>query len=143
MIKITVKQLLDVATSGALARYFTLEKPIKVSWKNRQQVAVCEEEINKHYNDRRIELCKKHGRLNPKTNEYVFTAEGLSEDIKADFEDLAKDAQKNFEDDLAKLWAEEIELPGEQVSVSVLKGTSKNPLPNEADMRLLEPFLTD
>jgi hypothetical protein len=132
MIKITVKQLIDAGTMGALSRYFALEKPITVSWKNRKQVAACEEEINKHYNERRIDLCKKHGRLDEKTKEYVFTGEGV-----------APDAKENFEADLKKLWAEEIDLPGEQVSVSVLKGTPKAPLPNEADLRLLEPFLTD
>lgn len=128
MIKITIKQLLDAGTSGALSRYFALDKPITVSWKNRKQVAACEEEINKHYNDRRLDLCKKYGHLDEKTKEYVFVGEGV-----------AADAKENFKGDMAKLLAEEIDnFPGEPVSVSVISGSIR-----EADLRLLEPFLTD
>lgn len=126
-IKITLRQLINAGSSGALSRYFSLEKPVSVSWKNRKQAAVCEEEVNKNYNDRRIELCKKYGRLDEKTNQYVFTGENLPED-----------ALKNFETDINLLLNEEVEIPGVPVKVSMIQGNIR-----ETDLQFLEPFLTE
>lgn len=125
-VTVTTKELVDAATSGALARYFALEKPVTVAWKNRKQVETCEREF-KRCNELRIEICKKHGRLDEKTNTYLFVGEGLAED-----------AQAAFDAELALLWKQTVDIPGEPVSVSSLKG----PL-GERDAALLEPFLTD
>jgi endonuclease V-like protein UPF0215 family len=126
-IKITLKRLIDAGTTGALTRYFALDKPVAVAWKNRAQLAACEEAINKHYNDARIALCKKHGRLDAETNQYLFEGEGV---------DAA--AKENFEKDLLVLWAEEVEIPGEPVKVSTIAGSIK-----ESDLQILESFLVD
>lgn len=125
-VTLTVKQLVDAAASGALARYFSIEKPVTVSWKNRKQVAACEEE-HKRCDALRVELCKKHGRLDEKTKNYVFVGEGL-----------AADAPFLFNADMTSLLAQEVQLPGEPVSVSLLAGKL-----TERDLFFLEPFLTD
>ena len=46
-VTVTTKELVDAATSGALARYFALEKPVTVAWKNRKQVETCEREFKR------------------------------------------------------------------------------------------------
>jgi hypothetical protein len=125
-IKITVKQLIDAATSGALGRYFALEKPIAATWKNRKQVEACNTEL-KAYDEKRIELCKKHGRL-AENNIYLFTGDGLDEK-----------AQANFDAEILELWKQDVDsIPGEPVKIQTITGSLK-----ETDAVLLEPFLTE
>jgi hypothetical protein len=126
MIKLTVKQLIDAASSGALGRYFTLEKPVAVTWKNRKQVEACNAEL-KAYDEKRIELCKKHGRL-AENNTYVFTGEGLD-----------PRAQANFDAEIQELWKQDVDsIPGDPVKIYSLKGSL-----TEVDASLLEPFLME
>jgi hypothetical protein len=129
MIKLTVKQLLAATEaspgrSSALQSFLQLPKPTQVSWANRKLIASCNEEL-KHYHEHRLELCKKRGTLNPKTNRF-------------DFETPAVEALFNI--DLAALQDQVIEpgLAGNPIKIADLGGAL-----SEIDLALLEPFITD
>ena len=131
MIKITVKQLVEAATSGALGRYLALEKPVSVSWKNRKQIPACNEEV-KLYQEKQLALAEKYGTKDPeKPNVFKFDPE------------LPPGQQgpqlKAFNAAMEELLAQAVDtIPGEPVSVSLLGGKLA-----ETDLLLLEPFLTD
>lgn len=142
MIKLTVKQLLDAAgngANGALNRYFTLEKPVAVAWKNRKQLEACNAEI-KLFHERRIALCEKYGKKNPKTNNYEFDVpETESTESPPPPPATPGPQRKLFDLAMEELNAQAVDtIPGEPVSVSTLTGVL-----SEADGLLLEPFLTD
>lgn len=153
MIKITVKKLVEAAESQALARYFSLEKPISIAWKNRKQVSACNEEL-KLYHERRIALCDKYGKRNEQTNTYEFDLEPVvSESATSESATPASTTpdpvtlksiiqsgpqKKAFDLAMQELWEQTISLPGEPISVAVLTGNL-----SEVDGERLEPFLTD
>ena len=128
-ISLTVKQLVAatsvtgrprVADPSAMQRFFQCPKPASVAWANRKLIAACNEEI-RLYDEHRLELCKKHGVLNPKTNMF-------------DFANPASEAEFNRE--LAALQDQVVDLPGIPVKIEYLGGTL-----SEIDLQLLEPFI--
>jgi len=133
MIKITVKQLIEVANSGALRRYLALEKPVSVAWKNRKQVVACDEEI-KLYSEKQLALAQKFGTQDPaNSNAYLF-------DVGVELSPGEIGPQrKAFAAAMEELVAQQVDtIPGELVSVALLSGKLA-----ETDLCLLEPFLTD
>lgn len=137
MIKITLKNLLDVAHSGALNRFLSIDKPVAVAWKNRRQATACNEEM-KLYEERRLALCEKYGKKNEDKRRYEFD----------DANKLAFEAAQN------ELLDQVLDsIPGDPVRISDL-ASSKSPVYrlsgveldvrlSENDLLLLEPFLTD
>ena len=128
MIKLTVKQLVDAATGNqngsALSRFFALEKPVAVAWRNRGQIKACTEEM-KLYEERRIALCDKYGTKDEKTGNYRF-------------ED--PDKLKKFTAELDELGKQPVEISGEPIKLSELVAGSRL---SESDASLIEMFLTD
>jgi hypothetical protein len=126
-IALTVRQLLLATESvpgqpSALQKFFQCSKPTTVSWANRKLIASCNETI-KLYHEHRLELCKKHGTLDPKTNNFVFENPTVAQ---------------LFNQELATLQDQAVELDGAKVKISDLGGSL-----SEIDMSLLEPFITD
>ena len=134
-ITITVKKLVAASQSGALARYFDLDRPIQVAWKNRKQFATCTEEL-KLYNERLVELCKKYGTQNPK-NASAYDFDLGNPDVKPGEPGPQK---KLFNAEFEKLEAMVLEdIPGDPVKVSETQGTLK-----VSDCELLDgSFLVD
>jgi hypothetical protein len=133
MIKITVKQLIEASTSGALGRYLALEKPMTIAWKNRKQVSACNEEM-KLYQEKQLALAEKYGTKDPeKPNVYLF-------DVGAELAPgEGGPQQKAFSAAMEELLAQPVDtIPGDPVSVQVLGGKL-----SETDLFYLEPFLTD
>ena len=122
MIKLTVKQLVEATQSGALGRFLTLDKPIKVAWANRKQGPAATDEL-KLYDERRTALLKQHGTLSEGAKEYTF-ADGEGE---------------KFQSAHAELIAQTVELPGEPVKLADL-GAGRL---SEIDLSVLEAFLTE
>lgn len=105
-ITITVGQLADAMRSGSLSRFFNLRKPVAVAWRNRGQVAACNEAYAS-YDQQRLALCERYGSLNPKTKQYDFTDE----------------QRVLFDASYAELRSQPVDLPGEPVSAGDLDGT--------------------
>jgi hypothetical protein len=131
MIKLTVKQLLDASATNpanpgagsALSRFFALDKPIAVAWKNRGQIKACTEAM-RLYEEKRVALCEKYGKKNEGETQFKFDGGGA----------------KAFSEELQELWKQEIDdLPGEPVKISSLP----EGLLSESDLYLIEAFLTD
>jgi len=153
MIKLTVKQLIDATTrkiplagtiqdgmvqnGSAIDRLYALEKPIHVAWANRKQAAACNEEL-KHYHEKRLALCEKHGTKNEKLNIYEF--DGCNSEFSAKSPGPQK---KAFDAALVELWNQEIELPGRPIKISELSSSDLTGSLSEFDCQLLEPFLED
>jgi hypothetical protein len=133
MIAITVKQLIEASSCGALGRYLALDKPIGVAWKNRGQIAACNAEV-KLYQEKQVELATKHGTKDVE-NPNIFRFDvGL--ELKPG---ESGPAQKAFTEAMNELLAQPIDtIPGEPVSVQLLGGRL-----SETDLVTLEPFLTD
>jgi hypothetical protein len=133
MLKLTVRQLVDASNSGALRRYLTLEKPMTVAWKNRKQISACDEEL-KLFQERQLALAEKYGTKDPeKPNVFTFD---LGVELKPGENGPQRAA---FNDAFNELLNQPVDtIPGDPVSVSALDGKL-----SEADMMLLEPFLTD
>ena len=134
-IQITVKQLAIASQSGALARFFALDRPIQVAWKNRKQVTACTEEL-KLYSDKLKALCEKYGTVSPSNpNVYAFDVDDKS--IAPGTEGPQK---KLFEIARAELEAQVVDtIPGDPVKVSETVGTLK-----VSDCEILEgTFLVD
>jgi hypothetical protein len=131
MIKLTVKQFIDASMSNpanpgagsALSRFFALDKPIAVAWKNRGQIKACTEEM-KLYEERRIALCNKYGKKDETIGQYRFEGEEL----------------KKFVAELEELDKQTVEIPGEPIKIAQLGITNRL---SEADLVLVEMFLTD
>jgi hypothetical protein len=126
MISITVKNLLDAASSGALNHFFAIDKPVAVAWKNRRQIAACNEEL-KLYEERRLALCKKYGTMNDEMSKYVFTEEN----------------KRSFTTALNELFTQVVEIPGDPVKVSDLSAPKSPTRLSDNDLAQLEPFLID
>jgi heterodisulfide reductase subunit B len=133
MIKLTVKQLVDAATSrvtdpyqtgSVLSRFFALEKPVAVAWRNRGQIKACTEEM-KLYEERRLALCEKYGKKIEKTGNYMFEDPENAKKFAAELEELGK---------------QPVEIPGEPIKLSELGTGSRL---SESDASLIEMFLTD
>jgi hypothetical protein len=134
-IQITVKKLVIANESGALTRFFALDRPIQMAWKNRKQLAACNEELQ-FYSDKLKELCEKYGTVsvsNP--NAYVFDVDNKS--VAPGTEGPQK---KLFEIARAELEAQVVStIPGDPVKVSETVGTLK-----VSDCEILEgTFLVD
>lgn len=134
MIKLTVKQLVEASTSGALRRYLSIKKPIELAWKNRKQIATCDEELVL-YTEKQKALAQEFGTPD-KDNPNMFKF-----DVDANLAPGEIGPQgKAFNEAFQALLAQTIDtIPGEPVPVSLVK----NELVSEADLYLLEPFLTD
>jgi len=134
-ITITVKQLALVIQSGALARFFALDRPLQVAWKNRKQVSTCEAEY-KLYQEKLQALCDKYGTKHPQ-NPNVYEFDVGNEDVKPGEMGPQK---KLFEQERATLEEQPItDIPGDPVKVSEASGTLKI-----IDCELLEgTFLID
>ena len=127
MIKLTVKQLVDAATGNqsgsALSRFFALDKPVSVAWRNRGQIKACTEEM-KLYEERRIALCDKHGTKDETNGNYKFEGDSLNA----------------FRSELEELGKQIVDIPGEPIKLSELGTGSRL---SESDANLIEMFLTD
>ena len=134
-ITITVKNLTLAAQSGALARFFALDRPIQVAWKNRKQVSSTTEEL-KLYNEKLKALCEKYGTVDP-TNPDVYRFDVDDKSVPAGTDGPNK---KLFIIARDELEAQVIDtIPGEPVKVSETVGSLKL-----ADCELLEgSFLID
>jgi hypothetical protein len=133
MITITVKQLIEASSCGALGRYLSLDKPIGVAWQNRGQVGACNAEV-KLYQEKQVELATKHG-VKDTENPNLFRFD-VGMELKPG---ESGPAQKAFTAAMTELLAQPVDtIPGKPVSVQHLNGRL-----SEADLLTLEPFLTD
>ena len=133
MLKLTVRQLIDVSNSGALRRYLALEKPMTIAWKNRSQIAACDKEL-KLFQEKQRDLAEKYGVKDPeKPNVFVF-------DVGVELKPGEIGPQrKAFSEAMEELLNQPVDtIPGEPVSVQVLDSKL-----SESDLVFLEPFLTD
>ena len=133
MLKLTVRQLVDASNSGALRRYLNLEKPMTIAWKNRKQIAACDEEL-KLFGEKQVALAEKHGTKDPeKPNVFVFD---VGVELKPG---EIGPGRKAFTAAMEELLAQPVDtIPGDPVSVQILGGKL-----SESDLVFLEPFLTD
>jgi len=134
-IKITVKQLAAAAQSGALARFFALDRPVQTAWKNRKQGTVVDEEL-KLYNEKLLALCKKYGTQRPE-NPNVYEFDVGNAEVKPG---EAGPQKKLFEAEREALESQVVDtIPGDPVRVSEISGSLK-----VTDCELLEnTFLID
>jgi len=132
MIKLTVKQLLDASTTNlknpgagsALSRFFALDKPVAVAWKNRGQIKACTEEM-RLYEERRVALCEQFGSKDEGTGQFKFDDDGA----------------KKFAEAIQELWKQDLDtIPGEPVKIESLGDGNRL---SESDLELLGAFLTD
>lgn len=122
-IKLTYRQLLEAANSGALQRFFGLRKTIGAAHRNRKLPAAIDEEL-KAFEAQRKALIETHsGALPEGATNYVFPDGELAA----------------FERDFAELQVQELELPGEPVKVGELLDGGLL----ETDFARLDPFLVD
>ena len=122
MIKVTLKQLVEAAQSGAYQRFTAIRKTITAGHKNRKVPAAVQEEL-KHFDEARKALVEKCGGV-------------LSEDkTRYDFGDKSEEFAKGFEE----LLAQTVELPGEAIKLADLLDGGLL----EADYALLEPWLME
>jgi hypothetical protein len=121
--EITVKQLVQAVTSGALSRLLAIPKTIAAGYKNRKLPSACEEEI-RLYEKARAGLVEKHGGTvpHPGALEYAFHDGG----------------REAFERDMVELLSQPINLPGEPIKLTDLLSGGLV----ESDYAVLEPFLT-
>jgi len=122
--KVTVRQLVQAAGSGALARLLSIPKSIGAGYKNRKLPAACEEEV-RLYEKARVDLIKKHGGEipYPGAESYAFPGGG----------------QEAFERDIVELLDQTVELPGEPLKLSDLLAGGLL----ESDYGALGPFLIE
>jgi hypothetical protein len=122
MIKVTLKQLVEAAQSGAYARFAAIRKTITAGHKNRKVPAAVQEEL-KHFEEARKGLIEKcEGKLTEDGKQYTFN--GKAEEFVKGFEELV---------------AQTVELPGDAIKLpDLLDGGLL-----EADYALLEPWLTE
>lgn len=88
MIKITLKDLLDVMASGALGRLASdkdLSAKVKFQLKPIWKSAV---EKFESYNETRLELCREYGVLNEETNAFEFETPERETDFNAEIKEL-------------------------------------------------------
>jgi len=123
MIRITVRQLRDCVATGAIQRFFAVDKPVRVTFANRKLGKAIDAEV-KAYDEQRIALLRQYGTLSDGEKDFVF-AEGKRAEFDRAFEELLSQAVDD--------------LPGEPVKFSDL-GDGRL---SEADLALLEPFLTE
>ena len=117
-ITISLKQLALVTQSGALDRFFALDRPLQVAWKNRKQVSTCATEY-KLYQEKLLALCEKHGTKHSQNpNFYEFDLD--NPDVKPG---VVGPKKKLFEEERAALLVTDI--PGDAVKVSEASGTLK------------------
>ena len=122
MIKVTLKQLVESAQSGAYARFAAIRKTITAGHKNRKVPAAVQEEL-KHFDEARKALVEKCGGV-------------LSEDkSRYEFAEKAEEFAKGVEE----LLAQTVELPGEAIKLADLLDGGLL----EADYEPLVPFLTE
>jgi NAD-specific glutamate dehydrogenase len=120
MIKVTLKQLVEAAQSGAYQRFTAIRKTITAGHKNRKVPAAVQEEL-KHFDEARKALVEKCGGV-------------LSEDkTHYDFAEKGEEFAKGFEE----LLAQTVELPGEPIKLADLLDGGLL----EADYAMLEPWL--
>lgn len=121
-ITITVGELVTLAQTGALGRFLSTPKPVKIGWENRKLGPTADAEL-KSYNDKRLELLKDVGATVPEgAREYSFP-EG---------------AREKFQTAHAELLEQSLELPASPVAITDLKGDL-----SENDLALLEKFLKE
>ena len=134
-ITITVKNLALAAQSGALARFFALDRPVQVAWKNRKQVSSTTEEL-KLYSEKLKALCEKYGTVSP-TNPDVYHFDVDNKDVPAGTDGPNK---KLFEAERAELEDQVVDtIPGDPVKITEISGGLKL-----ADCELLDgSFLID
>lgn len=135
MISITVKKLVELAETQVLTKFYNLDKPVNVAWKNRHQPKVCNEAL-KDYTDKRLALCEQYGKKDPASNNYFF-------DVDDDLKPLPGvpvpgPQRRAFDEALAELKEQTVELPGDPVKVTALKGSL-----TDIECEMLEPFITD
>ena len=122
MIKVTLKQLVEAAQSGAYQRFTAIRKTITAGHKNRKMPAAVQEEL-KHFDEARKALVEKCGGV-------------LSEDkTHYDFAEKGEEFAKGFEE----LLAQTVELPGEAIKLADLLDGGLL----ETDYTLLEPWLQE
>ena len=120
-ITITVKQFVLAFESGALARFFAIDRPLQVAWKNRKQVSACEAEY-KLYQGKLLDLCKKYGTPHPE-NPNVYEFDKDSDSLKPGEVGPQK---MLFDQERELLDAQPVDdIPGDPVKVSVASGSLK------------------
>lgn len=125
MIKVTLKELVTIAQSGAYARFKSIRKTIPAGHINRKVPAAVQEEL-KQFDEARNKLVKQFGGVLSEESEgkstYVFGEK---------FDDFVKE----FEE----LLSQTVELPGEAINrADLLDGGLI-----EEDHDLLTPFLAE
>ena len=132
MIKVTLKQLVEAAQSGAYQRFTAIRKTITAGHKNRKVPAAVQEEL-KHFDEARKALVEKCGGV-------------LSEDkTRYDFDEAKPEGEgglskaEEFAKGFEELLAQTVELPGEAIKLADLLDGGLL----EADYALLEPWLME
>ena len=133
-ISISLKKLVAFIQSGALGRYFALNRPLQVAWANRKQVTVCNEQ-HRLYHEKVLALCEQYGTRSPRNpNAFVFD-EG-DETVKPG---EAGPKRQIYDQEVDKLESKLIDVPGTPVKVAEAQGFLST-----ADCELLEgTFLID
>jgi hypothetical protein len=122
MVKLTVKELLEVTQTGAFGRFLAIPKPVAVAWANRKAGPSVDVEL-KAYSDRRDALLKEHGAVLPEgAVEYQFPGGGL----------------EKFNAAMADLWAQSVEVDAIPVKVTDLRGDL-----SESDLLRLEKLISE
>jgi hypothetical protein len=122
MIKLTVRELLEVTQTGAFGRFLAIPKPVAVSWANRKAGSSADAEL-KAFDERKQALLKEYGATLPDgAREYAFP-EG---------------AKEKFIPAMDELLAQAVDIEAQPVKVSDLRGDL-----SEADLSRLEKFVTD
>lgn len=122
MIKLTVKELLEVTQTGAFGRFLAIPKPVAVSWVNRKAGPSADAEL-KAFDERKQALLKEHGGTLPEGgNEYVFP----------------DGAREKFVHAMDELLAQAVDVDAVPVKVTDLRGDL-----SEADLSRLEKFIAE
>jgi|WetSurMetagenome_2_1015567.scaffolds.fasta_scaffold14382_1 hypothetical protein len=121
-IKVKVSDFVSAMRGGALSRFLGVPKPVMVAWENRHLVGACNAEY-RSVEEQRIDLCKKWGRLDEESKDYVFDT---------------PESEAGFRQDYQVLCDQIVSLPGRPVRLADLRGDL-----SETDLEVLEDFLEE
>jgi NAD-specific glutamate dehydrogenase len=120
MIKVTLKQLVEAAQSGAYGRFAAIRKTITAGHKNRKMPVAVQEELKQFDESRQKLITQCDGVLAEDKTSYTFN--GKAEEFAKGFEELL---------------AQSVDLPGEPTKLADLLDGGLC----EGDYALLEPWL--
>lgn len=122
MIQITVRELVEVARSGAFGRFLAMPKPVAVSWANRKAGSSADAEL-RAFDERKQSLLKEHG---------ATVTDGARE---YSFPDGERD---KYVAKMDELLAQAVEINATPVKLSDLRGDL-----SESDVIMLEKFIAE